>query len=164
MAGKLREFLTTRRRLVWGAGAAVGAGAVGAAWVGAADPKDLVFGLVQRALPGVRLDHESVRQCAADVFARIKAQSHGRPVQRLASVLKLKGVHALSQLLGVGRVASLGPFEERTEEITRMAVSLLLTNSNFFAVADPTAETIYYTPPVRNSACGNPLANLGPPD
>lgn len=67
------------------------------------------------------------------------------------------------QVLGLDRVASMGPFEERLEEITRMAVTRLLTNSNFFEVEDPRAELIVYRPPDPNAACVNPFADLTPP-
>jgi hypothetical protein len=163
MSNRLRDFLMTRRRLVWASAAAAGAGALGATWIAASSPKDLVFALMQRALPGALLDRDSVGLCAQDVVAQILAQTHSSPMQRASSVVKLKGVRALSQAMGVGPVATSGPFAERLEEIARVAITQLLTHSNFFAVADPTAETIYYFPPAPDSACGNPFADVSPP-
>lgn len=159
-----RETLLTRRRLFLAGGAAAGIGALGLAWIGFASPKDLVFALLQHALPGVRLDRDSVGLCAEDALAQLNAQFRGDGGQRASSLLKLKAVRALSQVFGVGGVAELGPVQERAEEITRIAITQLLPHSNFFEVADPSAETIYYYRPEPNAACGNPFANISPPE
>lgn len=159
----MRQWVTTRRKLVVAGAATAGAGLLGLAWFGAASPRDLVASLIQRALPDVRLDRESVALCADRILAQLAAPFQGSLVQRTTSVVKLKGVRALSQVLGLERVAAIGPFEERLEEITRMALTEFLPNSNFFAVADPRAETIYYNPPDPTAACGNPFADLSSP-
>lgn len=151
----------SRRTMLAAGGAAAGAGALGAVWFAASNPVDLIISLLQRALPGVRLDPVSVRTCAEDVFESVQYQ-FPRP-QRLPSALKLKAVRMASQVAGVERVASMGPFEQRLDEITRVAVTRLLTNSNFFTVADPHSEVIVYTRPEPNAACGNPFADLTPP-
>lgn len=151
----------SRRTMLAAGGAAAGAGALGAVWFAASSPVDLIVSLLQRALPGVRLDPASVRACAEDVFEIVQYQFPRQ--QRLPSALKLKAVRMASQALGVERVASMGPFEDRLEEITRVAVTRLLTNSNFFAAADPRNEVIFYTRPEPNAACGNPFANLTSP-
>ena len=163
MAGTMRDWLTTRRRLVWSGAAALGVGALGLGWFAFSSPKELVFSLIQRALPGVRLDRDSVGLCAEEVLSWVDASFQGSLVARTTSIVKLKGVQALSQVLGIERVASIDAFEGRLEAITRMAITLLLPHSNFFEVADPTAETVYFYPPEPNAACGNPFADLSPP-
>ncbi len=159
-----RKTLLTRRRLFLVGGAAAGVGVLGLAWIGFASPKDLVFALLRRALPGVRLDRDSVGLCAEDALVQFNAQFRGDGGQRASSLLKLKAVRALSQVFGVGGVAELGPVQERAEEITRLALTQLLPHSNFFDVADPKVETIYYNRPDPNAACGNPFANITPPE
>lgn len=156
--------LTRRTWLLGGAAVIVGAGALGGAWIGFSSPRDLVFALMQRALPGVDLDPVSGRLCAQEVVDDIDATFKEGSNERLVSTLKLKGVRAASNLIGTSGVAGLGPFEERLEEITRMAVTRLLPNSNFFSLADPRAETIVYVSPDPNAACVNPFANLTPPN
>lgn len=159
----LRRWMASRRQLVLGAAAVTGAGVLGLVWVGASSPRDLVISLIQRALPGVPLDRESVSACADRVLADVGAPYESSLIQRTMSAVKLKGVRALSQLVGLERVAAMGPFEQRLDEITRVALTEFLPNSNFFHVADPRAETIYYTAPDPNAACGNPFADLSPP-
>jgi hypothetical protein len=114
-------------------------------------------------LPGVRLDAVSVRGCAEDVFEAMQAPLRHSLGEHVASTLKLKGVRMASQALGLDRVATMGPFEQRLEEIARMAVTRLLINSNFFEVDDPRAELIIYRRPEPNAACINPFADLTPP-
>ena len=46
----------------------------------------------------------------------------------------------------------------------RRALTLFLTNSNFFYLDDPRSEPISYVSPPPVAACINPFANLSPPD
>lgn len=163
MRAHMQEWWTTRRRLVLAGAAGLGAGVLGLTAFAFSSPRDLVVALLRRALPGVQLDPASAAACADHVLAQIDSAFEGSLITRATSTAKLKGVRALMQVLGTDRVAAMGPFQERLDEITRMAITEFLPHSNFFEVADPTRETIHYYPPEPNSACGNPFADLSPP-
>lgn len=163
MRAHLQKLWTTRRRLVLAGAAGLGVGVLGLATFALSNPRDLVVALLQRALPGVRLDRASASVCADRVLAQIGGTYERSLIARATSAVKLKGVRALAQLLGMERVAAMGPFEQRLEEITRMVITEFLPHSNFFEVADPMRETIYYYAPEPNAACGNPFADLSPP-
>lgn len=153
----------SRRNLLMAGVAGAGAAGLGAIWFAAASPRSLIYALIERALPGVRLDPASVGECAADVLADLDVGFQGAWMQQLSSHAKLRVTRMAGNVLGMDGVAGLGPFEQRLEEITRMAITKLLPNSNFFQAADPTAETIYYTRPDPNQACVNPFADLSLP-
>lgn len=155
--------LSRRGWLIGGAAAVAGAGGLGGLWFALSSPKDLVVALLKRALPGVDLEPASLGQCAQDVIADVDGTMQDGSMEQLVSTLKLKGVTAASHVLGADGVAGLGPFAERLEEITRLGVTRLLVNSNFFYLADPTAGQVVYRSPDVNQPCGNPLANLSPP-
>lgn len=153
----------SRRTWLLSGAAAIGAGAVGAVWLSGAHPRELVFALMQRELPGVDLDPESVGECAQDVIDRIDETFEDGSTTKLISHLKLRGVRAASEIIGADGVMRLAPLHERLEEIARLAITQLLPNSNFFQASDPRAERIYYQRPDPNAACVNPFANLTPP-
>ena len=163
LGGRSFNQLSRREMLLYGAAGVVTAGAGGSLWLLTASRPHLVFALLQRALPGVDLDRASVMECCRDVVAAIDGSFQGAWAQRLVSNLKLKGVRRAGNVLGSERVAAAGPVEERLDEITRLAITRLLPNSNFFRIADPQAETIYYVRPGMNAACGNPFADLSLP-
>jgi len=153
----------SRRSLVIGGGAVLVVGGAGAATLAVARPEDLIFGLMRQALPGVDLERGSVGECARDVLADLDVSFQGAWLQRAVSHLKLKAIRAASEVVGLDAIDGLGPVEARLQEITRMAVTRLLLNSNFFDLADPRAAPIRYRRPEPNAACVNRFANLGPP-
>ncbi len=159
----MKTPILSRRNLLLAGAAGAGAASLGAIWFAAASPKDLIYSLIERALPDVRLDPASVGECAADVLADLDVGFQTAWMQRFVSHAKLKTVRLAGQVAGLDRVAGLGPFEARLEEITRMAITRLLPNSNFFDAADPKAEMIYYARPDPNQACINRFADLSLP-
>lgn len=159
----MKTPLFSRRNLLLAGAAGAGAASLGAIWFAAASPKDLIYALIERALPGVQLDPASVGECAGDVLADLDVGFQTAWMQRFVSHAKLRTVRMAGQAAGLDRVAGLGPFEQRLEEITRMAITRLLPNSNFFDLADPKAELVYYTRPDPNQACVNRFADLSLP-
>jgi len=159
----MKTPILSRRNLLLAGAAGAGAASLGAIWFAAASPKDLIYSLIERALPDVRLDPASVGECAADVLADLDVGFQTAWMQRFVSHAKLKTVRLAGQVAGLDRVAGLGPFEARLEEITRMAITRLLPNSNFFDLADAKAEMVYYTRPDPNQACVNRFADLSLP-
>lgn len=160
MGSQLFPSRWSRRQLLLAGAAGAGTLAAGGAlWLAAARPRELVVALLQRALPGVTIDHASALECADDVMGVFE----GPFVANVQSQVKLKGVRVAGQAVGLDRVAHLGPVEDRLDEITRLAVTRFLLNSNFFQVPDPRAATIVYRRPDPNAACRNPWADLSPP-
>jgi hypothetical protein len=161
MAGdKLFEMiaqLSRRQMLVGGAAAAGVVGLGGLTWVATSSPRELVYQILEHALPGVTLDRESCLRCAEDVLTELDksfVETHG---QLIVSYVKRKIAAAINGVIGIERLSELGPVEEQIDKLTRRALTVLLLNSNFFRVPDPTAVTIVYEPLPEGTPCASNL-------
>jgi hypothetical protein len=155
----------SRRNLIVGGGAAVGVAAVaGLAWTAWVDPKNLILWLVDRALPGVTIEPESRDLLARDVLAITDNFFQDDTFTRLSYKAKYQLATGAGEIVGYQALVEQGPLENQFEQITRRAVAMLLTNSNFFYLDDPRSEVIVYTPHEPGTPCTNPLADLSLPD
>jgi hypothetical protein len=132
----------------------VGATAIGAATIGGgtillatADAKAALLGFFKRSLPGVTIDTPSANACIDAFMTRW-------------STMDRRIVSTLWQTVGVEMMAE---SNRKFETASRLALTQLLVNSNFFQVRDPRAEPIVYVDKPPNAACTNPFANLDPP-
>ncbi|HMN45744.1 MAG TPA: hypothetical protein PKE27_14295 [Povalibacter sp.] len=123
-------------------------GVAGAGWLGLRpyDRKDWIVATVRRHLPGITLDAASLQRFAEELMRHWRFQDTR---QRIALWMD----HALP---GIAR--RLPKAGDRIERAERMVVSEFLTGSNFFRVADPRREVIFYAGAMP--ACGNPFARF----
>jgi hypothetical protein len=113
--------------------------------VATANEKAFVIRLVQRTLPGVTLDPKSMRQFADDFMAAENAS--------ITSLGKWRLVATVDEVLGPDGLATLG-LDAQLESARRRALTLLLANSNFFALREPRSEPVVYK---ERTVCGIPF-------
>ena len=136
----------TRRDIVVGSGAAALAVLGAGGWVVIADSRKALLDYFKQELPGVSLDETSAGRCIDEFLSRWSWTE-----QRLVSVAwRTFGVE------------SVGTVSDKFDLAARKALTMFLTNSNFFDTADPRAEIIVYTSSPPGMACANPFANLDP--
>lgn len=141
------KFNPSRRNILIGGGTAAIAAAAGASWVVLADEHQALLDYFKRSLPGVRIDEASAAKCIHEFLGRWSWKER-------------RAVIVAWQTFGV---ETMGNMSDKFELAARRALTMYLTNSNFFEAADPRAKTIVYVSRPSGTACTNPFANLDPP-
>ncbi len=137
----------TRRNVLIGA-TALGAAAIGGGtWATTSDLKYAVLAFYKRALPGVTIDEKSA---LAGIDDLVKDWSMAKTLV-LQTAWNVAGVDTMAEING------------RFKSAARHALTHFLIDSNFFLVKDPRAQPIVYARRPPHAACGNPFANLEPP-
>ena len=161
----LKANMSRRSMLAAGAAGVGVVGLAGAGWVLTQDPKDLILALLKHALPGITIDEPTARVFAVDYMDEFygQYQAAGLDPEKLISAAKMHAAESVRDVVGVERFVAMGPFEERSYDLTRRAVTRFLMNSNFFYLEDPTSEPIVYFFRPLGTPCTNPFAHLSPP-
>ncbi|PDT81473.1 hypothetical protein [Sinorhizobium sp. BJ1] len=142
------NFNRSRRDVLIGGGAvAITAAAGVSSWVVLADEHKALLDYFKKLLPGVRIDEESAAACIDEFLAR----------------WSWKERRAVSVAWRTFGVETMGNMSDKFEIAARKALTMYLTNSNFFDVSDPRATTIVYVGGPTGAACTNSFANLDPP-
>ncbi|WP_353646482.1 hypothetical protein [Mesorhizobium sp. WSM2239] len=141
------KFNLSRREVLIGGGAVAVMGATGAGWLALADHKQALLAYFKRALPGVAIDEETALVCIDEFLGR----------------WSWKERRAVSVAWRTFGVETMGDMSERFELAARRALTMYLTDSNFFHASDPHAVKIVYSSRPPGTACANPFANLEPP-
>lgn len=141
----------TRRKLLVGAVAvSATASAGGISLLAITDLEEQLLAYFEKVLPHVRIDRSSARQCVQDFL-----------IWRQWSKTKRLAAGVAWSVAGVDTMAA---FNQNFEWAARRALTLFITNSNFFYLEDPRSELIVYESRPPGAACNNPFANLEPPD
>jgi inactivated superfamily I helicase len=135
----------TRRKLLLAAGAL---GLAGIGWLGLRpyDRKSWIEATLRKYLPGISIEAESLAKFTTEMS---RSQQFNDTRQRVALWMD----HALPNI-----ARHLPKAGDRIDRMERQVVSDFLTGSNFFRVADPKHETIFYAGAIP--ACGNPFARF----
>jgi hypothetical protein len=140
----------TRRNVMIGVTALSATAAVGGATLLAiADVEAELVAYIRKTLPGVHIEEASVLQCVKDFM-----------VWRQWSSTKKLIAGAAWSVAGVDAMATI---DQNFEVAARRAVTLFMTNSNFFDLDDPRSGIVVYEKLGEGAACINPFANLDPP-
>ena len=142
--------ISRRKMLIGAAALSVTAAAGGVSLLAMSDLKDQLLAYFEKALPGVKIDKASAYQCVEDFVAWRQWSTTKRLVAGVA--------------WGLAGVDTMAALNQNFEWAARRALTLFLTNSNFFYLDDPRSEPISYVSPPPITACINPFANLSPPD
>jgi hypothetical protein len=137
---------TSRRTFIAGAALFATALTTGGFWLSLRPEhrEAWVEDVLRRNLPGIDLDPESLA-----TFVRRFVQSHtfdARPMK--VAVWMDRTLPSIARHIPKA--------ERRIERLERLVISVYLDGTNFFRVADPGKETIFYGGSIP--ACGNPFA------
>ena len=146
------DIRLSRRTLFAGAGAAGAAAVIGGGWALFSPPEKVVRDMVRRALPGVRFHEAELAQFSRD-FVDIYF-----PYTR--QKLKLRAIAMISGVIGYDWLSGRQLLPPNLGDMDRHAVTLLLSNSDFFQLDDPATETVSYWGIDETRACANPFARL----
>jgi hypothetical protein len=138
----------SRRTILIGATAGAAAVAGGAYWFATSEFRSSALAYLKRSLPGVPIDEESAIACIEDFAA-------SKPLFKSA---------ALRSGWSIAGVENMSELNTQFQHQERFFLTYFLLNSNFFYEDDPKAQSIVYATPPKIVACGNPFANLDPPD
>lgn len=139
------DFELNRRSVLAGAGVLA---ACAGGYFASRDPRQMGAAFVRGSLPGISIDEASLDLCVEDYLSGLSKTEY------LAAKVSWA-------VMGVEGMASVHP---KFATAARNLLTRFLVHSNFFWLKDPRDETIVYRRPVEGVACGNPMANLSPPD
>lgn len=141
------------RRWVLRGGAAAGAAmTVGGAWALYRSPGKLLVDVLAKALPGVKFDPEGLAFFQRDFYANY--------FEATATQVKLRAVSMGSGVVGLDTMSSIGAVRGNLLELEREAVTVFLSNSDFFLLDDPTVDPVMYFGIDKGRPCANPFARF----
>lgn len=148
----MMQIRLSRRTLFAGAGAAGAAAAIGGGWALFSPPEKIVRDMVRRALPGIRFQDGDLGRFSRD-FIDIYFPYTGQK-------LKLRMIAMVSGVIGYDWLSGRQLLPPNLGDMDRHAVTLLLSNSDFFMLDDPATETVSYWGIDEARACANPFVRL----
>ena len=142
----------SRRQMLWGATALGGGTVLGVGWISYRSPHRLVSELLMQVLPDLNVSDADMLHFTRD-FTGIYFRT---PMHKLS----LHGVSVVSGVIGTEGVSSVGKVKHELADAQRAALTLFLSNSDFFLLDDPKTERVSYwgLDPLR--ACPNPFARF----
>jgi hypothetical protein len=128
---------------------AVSAASAGGAYFWTVGPDALIGKILNRRLPGVRIDAASFAALSRDVLTDF---------QTVPRRLALEGASLAASIVGIDALAKFKLKAMEISHLERRVMTLFLLGSNFLHVKDPKSDPVtYYAPPWP---CGNPFAEF----